>query len=94
MPRRKEGLCVQWKWQKKERSSAALSTEVVDGLRGLGSLEMGEAVVLGLGGGGVGCAAETLLSTLWLFLLLQLPVATPSPDARRLYDDLLSNYNR
>ena len=35
----------------------------------------------------------TLLSTLWLFLLL-LPVATPSPDARRLYDDLLSNYNR
>ena len=37
--------------------------------------------------------AEMLLSTLWLFLLL-LPVATPSPDARRLYDDLLSNYNR
>ena len=92
MPRRKEGLCVQWKWQKKERSGAALSPEVVDGLRGLGSLEMGEAVVFG--GGGVGCAAETLLSTLWLFLLLQLPVATPSPDARRLYDDLLSNYNR
>ena len=88
---------MQWKWQKKEESSsAALSPEVVDGLRGLGSLEMGEAVVLGgLGGGlGVGCAAETLLSTLWLFLLLQLPVATPSPDARRLYDDLLSNYNR
>ena len=84
---------MQWKWQKKERSSAALFTEVVDGLRGLGSLEMGEAVVPGLGGG-VGCAAETLLSTLWLFLLLQLPVATPSPDARRLYDDLLSNYNR
>ena len=87
-------MCVQWKWQKKERSGAALSSpEVVDGLRGLGSLAMGEAVVLGLGGG-VGCAAETLLSTLWLFLLLQLPVATPSPDARRLYDDLLSNYNR
>ena len=94
MPRRKEGLCVQWKWkwQKKERSSAALSPEVVDGLRGLGSLAMGAVV---FGGGGVGCAlAETLLSTLWLFLLLQLPVATPSPDARRLYDDLLSNYNR
>ena len=39
---------------------------------------------------GIG-AAEMLLSTLWLFLL---PVATSSPDARRLYDDLLSNYNR
>ena len=56
--------------------------EVVDGLDG--GLDMG-VVLRGV--------AEMLLSTLWLLLLL-LPVATPSPDARRLYDDLLSNYNR
>ena len=68
-------------WQK--GSSAVFFLEVVDGLDGLDGLDMG--VVRGV--------AEMLLSTLWLFLLL-LPVATPSPDARRLYDDLLSNYNR
>ena len=66
-------------------------------LEGLGSRLDGlglAATSLGIMVGVVGLA-EMLLSTstLWLFLLL-LPVATPSPDARRLYDDLLSNYNR
>ena len=65
-----------------QQCSAVFFLEVVDGLDG--GLDMG-VVLRGV--------AEMLLSTLWLLLLL-LPVATPSPDARRLYDDLLSNYNR
>ena len=31
---------------------------------------------------------------LQLLLLLQLPLTGGNPDAKRLYDDLLSNYNR
>ena len=70
-----------------EEQCCVLRRGRVDGL-GLAATSLGIMVgVVGL--------AEMLLSTstLWLFLLL-LPVATPSPDARRLYDDLLSNYNR
>ncbi len=33
-------------------------------------------------------------NSLLLLLLLWLPLAAGNPDAKRLYDDLLSNYNR
>jgi hypothetical protein len=33
-------------------------------------------------------------NSLLLLLLLLLPLAAGNPDAKRLYDDLLSNYNR
>ncbi len=40
------------------------------------------------------CSTSALAAAVFLPLCLFLPLAGASPDAKRLFDDLLANYNR